>query len=264
MLFAGGIAGQAAAVRLASACGDTLVGLVWDDVTGTRPNLPGLSFYQEANCRGVGDTLFCSGFGRILPKDLLASFPRGAFNAHPSLLPNYRGRHAIQWAIAKGERELGVTVHRMSPEIDQGAALLVRRRYFGVAYNCAQISRELAEMAADMLGELCTLLQKPAIPEAPPALPTGPYWPRRRPEDGRLSWQDRGATILDQVRAGTDPYPAYAFLADGTKVAFTKYLASDTPGEVLYISPEGCLIATGDGVIWLVPDRPLARGDILP
>ena len=93
--------------------------------------------------------------------------------------------------------------------------------------------------------------------------PEGPYWRRRRPEDGRVSWQADAAHIVDLVRAGSADYPAYAHLPDGTKVAFTGYLAGGTPGEVLWASPEGCLIAAADGVVWLKCDQPLKVGDIL-
>src|SRR3974390_1227130 len=132
MLFAGGLAGRLAASRLASQFAKHLARCVWDEATGDRPQLPAVPFFHEDGCQGTADTLFCSGYGGILKEELLRAFPRGCYNAHPSLLPKYRGRHAIQWAIASGERELGVTLHDMFPEIDKGEAVLVRRRYFGV------------------------------------------------------------------------------------------------------------------------------------
>lgn len=264
MLFGGGLAGRLAASRLASHCAEHLAGIVWDESTGDRPLLPAVPFFHAGDCRGVADTAFCSGYGGILSEELLRAFPGGCYNAHPSLLPNYRGRHAIQWAIASGERELGVSIHTMTPAIDRGEVLLVRRRHFGIKADLGEISRELADMAADMLVELCQRLQAGEVP-APlaTASPEGPYWRRRRPEDGRVSWQANAAHIVDLVRAGSADYPAYAHLPDGTRVAFTGYLAGGTPGEVLLASPEGCLIAAADGVVWLKCDQPLKIGDIL-
>jgi len=265
ILFGGGLAGRLAALKLSADCPEQLAGIVWDEDTGEPPPLPEVPFYTEADCSGVADTLFCSGYGRILGPELLRAFPRGCFNAHSSLLPRYRGRHAIQWAIASGERELGVSVHRMGDKIDRGEVLLVRSQHFGLEADLVEVSRELAEMAADMLVELCRRLEREDFP-APELrdLPREPYWRRRRPEDSRISWQDGAAAILNVVRAsaGKD-YPAYAFLPDGTKVSFTGYLASDTSGKVLYVAPEGCLIAAGDGVVWLTCDHPLKKGDIL-
>jgi methionyl-tRNA formyltransferase len=264
MLFGGGLAGQLAASALASRGAEHLAGVVWDEATGEPPQFSGVPFFHENDCQGVADTLFCSGYGGILKEELLQAFPRGCYNAHPSLLPGYRGRHAIQWAIASGETELGVTVHTMIPAIDQGEVVLVRRRHFGPKANLAQISRELAAMAADMLVELCDRLQGGEISAPLPSASTvGPYWRRRRPEDGQISWQDSTAHIVNLVRAGSPDYPAFAYLADGTRVSFTGYLAGDTPGEVLWASPSGCLIAAADGLVWLTCDTPLKPGDIL-
>ncbi len=264
MLFGGGLAGQLAATALSSRCAEHLAGMVWDEATGERPQLPGVPFFQEKDCQGAADTLFCSGYGGILKEGLLRAFPRGCFNAHPSLLPDYRGRHAIQWAIASGETELGVTVHTMIPAIDKGEVVLVGRRHFGLKANLAEISRELAQMAADLLVELCQRLQGGEIPASLPSGSTeGPYWRRRRPEDGQISWQASAAHIVNLVRAGSPDYPAFAYLADGTRVSFTGYLVGDTPGEVLWATPAGCLIAAADGVVWLKCDTPLKPGDIL-
>jgi methionyl-tRNA formyltransferase len=140
----------------------------------------------------------------------------------------------------------------------------MRKRRFGINEKCAEISRELAEMAADMLVELYHLLEKEQLPEPlPPQSPRSRYFRKRRPEDGKLIWQESAVTSLNKVRASMDKYWSYAYLADGSKVTFRNYLASDLPGEVLLATSEGCLIAVGDGVVWLVPDRPLNKGDIL-
>ncbi len=261
VLFGGGLAGEAAIRKLARDC---LAGIVWDDDTGKRPKLSGITFFSEGNCQGHAETLFCSGYGKVLKESLINAFPRGAFNAHPSLLPDYRGRHAIQWAIACGEKELGVTIHRMTAEVDQGDYLLVRKRRFGINEKCPEISQELAEMAADMLVELYHLLEKQQLPAPlPPQSPRSRRFRKRRPEDGKLVWQESAVTSLNKIRASTGKYRTYAYLADGGKVSFYNYIAGDRPGEVLLSTAEGCLIAVGDGVIWLVPDRPLNKGDIL-
>jgi methionyl-tRNA formyltransferase len=255
------MAGAAAVRKLGR---DGLAGIVWDDETGKRPECFEIPFFSEEDCPGRGEALFCSGYGKVVQQSLIDAFPLGAFNAHPSLLPDYRGRHAIQWAIARGEPELGVTIHRMTAEIDQGDYLLVRKRRFGVKEKYKEISRQLAEMAADMLLELFHLLEKQQLPEPlTPRPPRGRYFRQRRPEDGKLIWEESAVAIINKVRASMENYPAYAHLADGSKVSFHHYLAGEAPGEVLLATPEGCLIAAGDGLVWLVPDRPLNPGDIL-
>jgi len=264
VLFAGGKAGEIALKKLAQAQADFLAGVVWDHDTGPLLTTGSVKVLTEANCRGQGEVLLCSGYGRVIDQSLIEAFPQGAFNAHPSLLPDYRGRHAIQWALAGGEKELGVTVHRMTAELDCGDYVLVRRRRFGVTVKLAEAAKALADMAAEMLVELASMLKTNALPTPlPQPEAKGRYWPRRRPEDGRIDWSAPTMATINKVRASQSDYPAYAYLADGSRVNFDDYLAGDIPGEVLWSSPHGCLIAVADGVVWLVPNRPLKKGDIL-
>ena len=264
ILFAGGLAGEVALKKLIQEQPDFLAGVVWDHSSRPAPTTDAVAFFSEENCRGRGEVLFCSGYGRVISQSIIEAFPQGAFNAHPSLLPDYRGRHAIQWAIACGEEELGVTVHRMTTELDCGDYILTRQRRFGITFTLAEISLDLALMAADMLVELASLLKIDSFPQPLPAPnKKGRYWPQRRPEDGHIDWRADGGTIVNRVRAGNRDYPAFAYLADGTKVNFHEYLAGDTPGEILLSSSQGCLIAVAGGVVWLMPDRSLKKGDVL-
>jgi methionyl-tRNA formyltransferase len=264
VLFAGGKAGEIALEKLVQEQADFLAGVVWDHNTGPLPATESVTFLTEANCRGKGEVLLCSGYGRVIDQSMIDAFPRGAFNAHPSLLPAYRGRHAIQWALAGGEKEMGVTVHRMTAQLDCGDYVLVRRRRFGITVKLAEAAEALADMAAEMLVELASMLKTNSLPKPlPNPEARGRYWRRRQPEDGRIDWGAAAMATINKVRAAQRDYPAYAYLADGSKVNFDDFLAGDTPGEVLWSSPYGCLIAAADGVVWLVPDRPLKKGDIL-
>ncbi len=66
-------------------------------------------------------------YGRILPAELLALPHLGALNVHPSLLPKYRGATPIQTAIARGERETGVSIMLMDAGLDTGDVVLAER-----------------------------------------------------------------------------------------------------------------------------------------
>src|SRR5258708_34740543 len=56
----------------------------------------------------------------MLPPQILATAKRGAFNMHGSLLPKYRGRAPVNWAVLKGESETGATLHEMTAKPDAG------------------------------------------------------------------------------------------------------------------------------------------------
>jgi methionyl-tRNA formyltransferase len=72
------------------------------------------------------DLIVCGGFNWKLPADLL-NLPRlGAINFHDALLPKYRGRNASGWALRNGETDFGITIHYMTPELDDGPILTQR------------------------------------------------------------------------------------------------------------------------------------------
>ncbi len=66
-------------------------------------------------------------YGQIIPKSILEIPPRGIINVHGSLLPAYRGAAPIQWSIARGETETGVTTMLMDEGLDTGPILLKRK-----------------------------------------------------------------------------------------------------------------------------------------
>ncbi|MGN6669526.1 MAG: formyltransferase family protein, partial [Trinickia sp.] len=76
---------------------------------------------REAIARARPDFLFSFYYRHMLPADLLALAPRGAYNMHGSLLPKYRGRVPTNWAVLHGETETGATLHEMSIKPDAGA-----------------------------------------------------------------------------------------------------------------------------------------------
>lgn len=266
VLFGGGEAGRLAAGHLSRVLSrGAFAGIVWDAKLGAAPDVA--ESLTEAECRELGApdcVLLCSGYGHILGAETIGSFGGGAFNAHPSILPAYRGRHAIQWAIAQGETLFGVTVHRLSEGIDCGDYVMMRSARYGLDVDYPEISQGLSAMAADMLADLALRL---AAGEALPVLPQDPrvdrYFRRRTPEDGRIVWREASAAAIGRVRAGTPAYPAYAKRSNGGVVTFNGKLVGRIPGEVLMSTNEGALIATGDGVVWLKTDQALTAGEIL-
>ena len=70
------------------------------------------------------DIFVVAAYGQILSKDILDMPRYGCINTHASLLPKYRGAAPIQWAIADGEKETGVTVMQMDEGLDTGDILI--------------------------------------------------------------------------------------------------------------------------------------------
>ena len=66
------------------------------------------------------DVALCASFPARIPDEALAAPRHGILNVHPSLLPRYRGPNPLGWAIRNGDPEIGITVHRMTSEMDSG------------------------------------------------------------------------------------------------------------------------------------------------
>ena len=160
------------------------------------------------------DFLFSFYYRHMLPAPLLACARRGAFNMHGSLLPKYRGRVPVNWAILHGERETGATLHEMVARPDAGriaGQMAVPILPDDVALDVFRKVTVAAELVLDRA--------LPGILDGSAALvdqdlARGSYFGGRRPEDGRIDWAAPAAAVHNLVRAVAPPYPgAFTTLA---------------------------------------------------
>jgi len=153
------------------------------------------------------DFLF-SFYYRLMLKAPLLTLPKhGAWNMHGSLLPKYRGRAPVNWAIIHGERETGATLHRMLEKPDAGG--IIARQAVPIlpddtAFEVFNKVTLAAEMALDRV--LSDLLACRAV-ETPQNLDAGSYFGGRKPEDGRIDWARPAAEVHNLIRAVAPPYP---------------------------------------------------------
>ena len=153
------------------------------------------------------DFIFSFYYRHMLKTELLETARRGAFNMHGSLLPKYRGRVPVNWAVIQGERQTGATLHRMVAKPDAGAMLAQQAVPIlpdDTAYDVFQKVTVAAEMALDRV--LPSLLSGAAT-ETPLDLRSGSYFGGRKPEDGRIDWQASARDIHNLIRGVAPPYP---------------------------------------------------------
>ena len=171
------------------------------------------------------DFLFSFYYRLMLKPALLATAARGAYNMHGSLLPRYRGRVPVNWAVLHGERETGATLHRMVAKPDAGE--IVARQAVPIlpddtAFDVFGKVTLAAEMALDRV--LPQLLAGTA-PHVMPDLQAGSYFGGRKPEDGRIDWTKSAQEIHNLVRAVAPPYPGAFFdLPDGRRLRLLRTL----------------------------------------
>jgi len=165
------------------------------------------------------DFLFSFYYRKMLGAELLSIAPRGALNMHGSMLPKYRGRVPVNWAVLKGERQTGATLHVMNEKPDNGAIV----EQFAVPILPDDTAREVFDkvcVAAELVLWRClpALIDGSARP-VPQDLSRGRYFGGRRPEDGRIPARIGARRLHDFVRALARPYPgAFADLEAGRLV----------------------------------------------
>lgn len=206
------------------------------------------------------DALFSFYYRSMIPERFLALPPKGAFNIHGSLLPKFRGRACVNWAILKGETETGATLHFMTKRADAGD--IVDRQAVPIIFTdtALEISRKVAEAARLVLRR-----NLPSIAEGKPARTPqkeeeATLFGRRTPEDGRIDWRQSALEIYNLVRAVTHPFPGAFTTLKGRKFFLWKVLPEEgqerhnsLPATVLSLSP--FRVACGEGVLHILSSQ---------
>jgi len=151
--------------------------------------------------------LFSFYFRQMLGAPLLAVASRGAYNMHGSLLPKYRGRAPVNWAVLHGERHTGATLHAMATKPDAGD-IVAQQRVPILPDDTARDVFDKVTVAAEIcLDDVLPALLTGTVTPRANDLALGSYFGGREPDDGRIDWAQSAAAIHDLVRAVAPPYP---------------------------------------------------------
>jgi UDP-4-amino-4-deoxy-L-arabinose formyltransferase/UDP-glucuronic acid dehydrogenase (UDP-4-keto-hexauronic acid decarboxylating) len=223
--------------------------------TPPSPNLPVI----VETLRALGpDMLLSVWYRRLLGTELLALPRIAALNLHGSLLPKYRGRAPVNWALVNGESRTGVTLHHMIAEADAGDIVAQEAFDIDPEDTSATLYRRIVKVGVDLLLDAYPAVLAGTVLRRAQDHAQATVFPRRRPEDGRVEWRWPARRIADMIRAVTHPYPG-AFIGDGTARLYlwAGSVVSDgaspaAPGTLVDIRPgEGVAVATGKGVLLL-------------
>jgi methionyl-tRNA formyltransferase len=191
----------------------------------------------------------------------ILALPRlGAWNMHGSLLPKYRGRAPINWAVLHGEPRIGMTLHRMVKSADAGAVVDQEGVAIGPRDTAEQAFRKVLPCARRVLGRQIDALLAGTAKETPQDESQATCFGGRKPEDGRVNWTQTATQVFNLIRAVTDPYPG-AFTDVGgarlmiwwaetdTPATRALYAESNQPGEILSLDP--LVVAAADDALEL-------------
>ena len=204
------------------------------------------------------DVIFSFYFRQILKKEILGIPRVGAFNLHGSLLPRYRGRCPVNWVLINGEKETGVTLHRMEVKPDRGGIVAQKAVPIEFTDTALSLFRKITRAAADLIGEVYPLFLRGEFPEIEQDHSRSSYFGGRKPEDGIIDWTQDAGRIYNLVRAVTHPYPG-AFTSLGGRKLYVWWAVPEEaaggeakPGLVLNTSGKGIPVATGKGVLRII------------
>ena len=151
------------------------------------------------------DLMFSFYYRHMLPQAVLDLAP--AYNMHGSLLPAYRGRAPVNWAVLHGERETGASLHEMTAKPDAGA--IVARQMVPILPDdtAFEVFGKVTVAAELALYHVLPALLDGSAPRMPNELARGAYFGGRKPEDGRIDWSKPARQVYNLHRAVAPPYP---------------------------------------------------------
>jgi methionyl-tRNA formyltransferase len=180
--------------------------------------------------RGLrADLMVVVGYGQIIPQNVIDLPPHGILNVHASLLPKYRGAAPIQWAIANGESETGVTIMQIDAGLDTGDMLRKARTSIGPEETAPELSARLAPLGADLLLETIAEIQAGTSRREKQNDAEATLAPILRREDGLVDWHLSAARIHSRLR-GFTPWPGAYTSFRGQQLSITRVKPSAESG----------------------------------
>lgn len=200
------------------------------------------------------ELIVVAAYGRILPQEILDLPPKGCINVHSSLLPRYRGAAPINWAVVNGDKETGVTIMKVAPELDAGDILGQVSTPIDPEETVEAVHDRLAKLGGELLVQVVEEIAAGTALSVPqdPALVT--YAPMLSRALAPIDWSQSANAIHNKVR-GLVPWPATStdiFSKDPVKifaVAETGEHTGKAPGTVIAARAEGIDVACGDGMV---------------
>jgi len=197
------------------------------------------------------DLIFSFYFRAMIPLPLLALAKAGAFNMHGSLLPLYRGRAPVNWAVLQGATQTGATLHEMVAKPDAGAIVDSSAVPILPDDTAAQVFDKVTVAAEQVLWRSLPAILAGRAPRRANDLAAGSYFGARTPEDGRIDWSQPAQRVYNLIRAVAPPFPGAFTDVGGTRLMVARArlrrgtVSASTPG--LQIERERVVGVCGDG-----------------
>ncbi|MEV0219637.1 methionyl-tRNA formyltransferase [Streptomyces sp. NPDC050704] len=196
------------------------------------------------------DIIVANNWRTVLPPEVFDLPPHGTLNVHDSLLPAYAGFSPLIWALINGEREVGVTAHRMNAELDAGDVLLQRAVPVGPTDTVTDLFHRTVDLIAPVVTESLDLIAAGRARWTPQDRSRASFFHKRSLEDSRIDWTWPAEDIERLVRAQCDPYPNAFTHHRGERLRIVEAAVSGacyggTPGRIFIREGDGVVIVAG-------------------
>ena len=185
------------------------------------------------------DYIFSFYYRYLIPTALLACARIAALNMHGSLLPKYRGRAPINWAILHGETETGATLHIMEAKPDAGDIVGQERVVIGPNDTATAVFARVSAAAAQVIQIVLPQLLTGQLKRLPNPLEQGSYFGGRKPADGKVDWSQTAQSIHNLIRAVAPPYPGAFTTWQGRQMVLASSILLALPPPQLQLGQPG-------------------------
>ncbi|MDX9897552.1 MAG: methionyl-tRNA formyltransferase [Spirochaetia bacterium] len=196
-------------------------------------------------------------YGHIFGPKFMALFPRGGINAHPSLLPRWRGCAPIPFAILHRDTQTGVSVQRVAPRMDSGDILFRRFIDLDGTETTGSLSALAASIGAEMLAQAIDDIAAGRDTDEPQDEAMATYCRALTKDEGHIDWATSAFEIDARCRAFY-PWPGtYSTLAGERLSLLEMRPYADEGGNVAVGTvvsvdkSKGIMVQTGEGLIAL-------------
>ncbi len=204
-------------------------------------------------------------YGKILPNWLLNLPPKGCINVHPSLLPKFRGAAPIQRVIIQGERVTGVSIIKLSEEMDAGDIYASLEVAIEEDDDYGSLEKKLAAAGSNLLLEVLRKLEDGMIKPVPQDHSKATYAPKIEKEKTFIVWKENADKIRNLIRA-LSPKPGAKTFFKGKEVKILRASLEEIqgrPGEVIFAHPKrGLIVSTGKGSLKIERLKPEGKGEM--
>jgi len=207
-------------------------------------------FYKKIKDKDI-DLILVVGYGKRIPPFFL-NLAKLNLGIHPSLLPQYRGAAPIERVLLEGEKETGVTIFKLTEEIDAGPIALQEKVEIDFEDDYFTLFSKLTLKAFKALKEVVSFIKEDKISFSPQKGEVS-YAPKIKKEEAEIDWHLPAERIYNLIRAFKKWPVAYTFYKKKRiRIFEAEVIEKDTeffPSQIIGWDKEGIEVATGKGII---------------